>query len=324
VNHLSQAFAIALLSVALVPACATTDTPSPTPGFEVDLAPDPDVDPEELPPAEVAPEPIPDVPQDTLDADGSDLAQETISPEVVEAELPPQAVCPEVMGHVPAGTFLFGPPSQATEISHDYCVDLFEVTSAEFLVCVDAGGCEGYAAWEMCTTLDEKYSPNQCFPDRGEYPVNYIDWFRANAYCAWAGKRLPTPQEWERATRGDVGFTYPWGEDPLTCEHAHQGRGQIFDACLDYGGLANRPIEVGSYVAGVSPYGLFDTLGNVKEWVDIREDRSILPGDADKALARGGSYNEGEFFMTALAYDGQLGAGITSQGHGFRCVADPE
>lgn len=175
----------------------------------------------------------------------------------------------------------------------------------------------------MCLELEPDSSPNQCFEDRAEYAANYIDWFRAHAYCQWANKRLPTSQEWERAARGDVGFTYPWGEDPLDCDRAHQGRGQIFDSCLDHDGLPNRPIEVGSYVGGVSPYGLFDTLGNVKEWVDIREDTSTLPEDGDKALSRGGAYNEGDWLMTALAYDGQLGPQITSQGHGFRCASEP-
>ena len=231
--------------------------------------------------------------------------------------------CPSVMALIPAGAFDFGPGPLATTIDHDYCVDLFEVTAAEFKECVADAGCEGYEEWPMCQELDVEQSPNQCFEDRGEFAANYIDWYRAHAYCQWAGKRLPTTQEWERAARGDVGFTYPWGEDPLDCERAHQGRGSIFDSCLDYQGLANRPVEVGNYVTGVSPYGLFDGLGNVKEWIDIREDRSVLPQDGDKAQSRGGAYNEGEWLMTTLAYDGQLGPQITSQGHGFRCVSDP-
>jgi len=232
--------------------------------------------------------------------------------------------CPPVMVLIPSGAFDFGPGPLATTIDHDYCVDLFEVTAAEFKECVADAGCEGYEEWPMCQELDAELSPNQCFEDRGEFAANYIDWYRAHAYCQWAGKRLPTTEEWERAARGDVGFTYPWGEDPLDCERAHQGRGSIFDSCLDYQGLPNRPVEVGSYVTGVSPYGLFDSLGNVKEWIDIREDSSVLPQDGDKAQSRGGAYNEGEWLMTTLAYDGQLGPQITSQGHGFRCVSEPE
>lgn len=231
--------------------------------------------------------------------------------------------CPPTMTLILAGDFAFGPGPLSTPIDADYCVDLFEVTAGEFNGCVTAGACEGYQEWSMCQELELEFSPNQCFEDRGEFAANYIDWYRANAYCEWAGKRLPTSQEWERAARGDVGFTYPWGEDPLDCDRAHQGRGQIFDSCLDYGDLPNRPVEVGSYVAGVSPFGLFDALGNVKEWVDIREDTSALPQDGDKALSRGGAYNEGDWLMTTLAYDGQLGPQITSQGHGFRCVSEP-
>jgi len=224
---------------------------------------------------------------------------------------------------IAAGEFAFGPGPLATVLAEDYCVDLFEVSAGEFNACVAADACEGHAAWPMCEELDEEVSPNQCFADRGEFAANYLDWYRAHAYCAWMGKRLPTPQQWERAARGDHGFTYPWGEDDLDCERAHQGRGAIFDACLHYGGLPNRPIEVGSYVTGISPYGLFDTLGNVKEWVDIRDDPSRMPVDSDKARSRGGDFYEGEWLMTVLAYDGQLGPGLSSQGHGVRCVADP-
>ncbi|MBD91082.1 MAG: hypothetical protein CL940_12165 [Deltaproteobacteria bacterium] len=238
-------------------------------------------------------------------------------------EEPEASVCPPVMAWVPPGEFLFGPGPLAKPLDEGYCVDLFEVTAAEFNACVADGGCEGYEAWPMCQEIDLKLSPNQCVEGRGEFAANYLDWYRANSYCAWKGKRLPTSEQWERAARGDVGFTYPWGEDPLDCDRAHQGRGAIFDACVDYGGLPNRPIEVGTYVTGVSPYGLFEALGNVKEWVDIREDRTVSPEDGDSALSRGGAYNEGEWLMTTLAYDGQLGPQITSQGHGVRCVSDP-
>ncbi len=241
----------------------------------------------------------------------------------VSADATEQSLCPPVMAWIPAGEFDFGPGPLPTTLGADYCIDLFEVTADEFNACVADGGCEGYDQWPMCQEVEAESSPNQCVSGRGEHAANYLDWFRANAYCLWAGKRLPTPQEWERAARGDVGFTYPWGEDALDCERAHQGRGVIFDACLDYGGLPNRPVEVGSYVTGVSPYGLFDTLGNVKEWVDIRADPDALPRDGDKAMSRGGAYNEGEWLMTTLAYDGQLGPQLTSQGHGVRCVAAP-
>lgn len=155
-------------------------------------------------------------------------------------------------------------------------IDRFEVTNAQFSAFVEATG----AAPSGFFDVDELNQPDQ--------PVTGVLWKQAEAYCRWAGKRLPTEIEWEKAARGTDGQTYPWG-DAQTLNLAH----------LE----ADEPAPVHAFESDVSPYGVRGMAGNVSEWV------------ADTRIAEGGvcgtphhHESETEPFDPSLAYLAELAA----------------
>jgi len=150
-----------------------------------------------------------------------------------------------------------------------YLIDQYAVTNEEYQACVDAMVCtakhydDGTCYIYDGTTWVYGVVPAQF---RGATnPVVCVTWDEAKTYCEWAGKRLPTEAEWEKAARGTEGWKYPWGNLPFpTCEYAVMNDPNA-------GGLGcgtNGTLPVGSRPKGISPYGVYGMIGNVWEWVN--------------------------------------------------------
>lgn len=123
-----------------------------------------------------------------------------------------------------------------------YRIDAYEVTNRQYREFVDAAKATHPPTWP-----DGRFPPEQAL-----WPVTGITWLEADRYCRWAGKRLPSEAEWEKAARGADAREFPWGDT------FDEKKGNI-------GGTSLTP--VGSFPEGKSPYGAYDMAGNVSEWV---------------------------------------------------------
>ncbi|MCH9685354.1 MAG: formylglycine-generating enzyme family protein [Deltaproteobacteria bacterium] len=187
------------------------------------------------------------------------------------------------------------------------CLDVTEVKVSSYERCLRAGHCTE-AGKE--SGLDGEYSEsgycNRNHEGRGRHPMNCVDWHQAEAFCAWAGKRLPTLWEWEWAARGrDEARTYPWGEQVPTCERV----------VMDEGGNGcgkDRTWAVGSKPKGNSRDGVKDMAGNVWEWTSS--------GSDEERVVRGGSwFIFGPSFFRA-GYRSTDSPSSRFGGVGFRCA----
>ncbi len=131
-----------------------------------------------------------------------------------------------------------------------FWIDQVEVTNGMYGLCVQAGACRLPVKLNSDNRGDYFNDPQ--FSD---YPVIHVAWQDADLYCQWAGRRLPTEAEWERAARGDDMRTFPWGDEPPNADNSNS---------LNIVGDTTR---VGSYAQGASPFGALDMAGNVWEWV---------------------------------------------------------
>jgi formylglycine-generating enzyme required for sulfatase activity len=216
---------------------------------------------------------------------------------------------------VPAGEFTMG--SQDADASPDekpqhkvnvegFWISRTEVTNAQYAQCVKAGAC--------AAPSNRVYNQAE-FADR---PVVDVSWHDANAYAGWAGGRLPTEAEWEKACRGTDGRIYPWGS------------GVPSDKLLNYnvrtGGATT---DVGSYSQGASPYGLLDMAGNVWEWTNSMpkpypyraDDGREEVGDGLRVLRGGAFFDNARGVRCASRYWGDPYGPLDDIG--FRVVASP-
>jgi formylglycine-generating enzyme required for sulfatase activity len=221
----------------------------------------------------------------------SKASQPEPEPKPAPAGRSPETPAPADMVAVEAGSFLMGPAAGAPATTGAFAIDRTEVTSRAYAGCVAAGACTATRQGRGC---------NAGQPEREEHPANCASMIHAKAYCEWAGKRIPTGAEWEKAARGPSGQPYPWGDEPPTCDL------QVMRS-PDCETTSTAP--VGSRPAGASPYGALDMAGSVWEWTED-------PG-ARLPVLRGGAWNTGPVSMDHLyPYNGKKGTPST----GFRCV----
>jgi formylglycine-generating enzyme required for sulfatase activity len=215
--------------------------------------------------------------------------------------------------HVPAGEFLMGSNTgnQSEIPQHTVYVDEFwimptEVTNQQYAQCVRAGACTKPADGDRWRD-----------PAYANHPVTNVNWYQANDFAAWAGGRLPTESEWEKACRSTDSRVFPWGDQLPT------------QAVANYGNTVTDTVPVGSYPDGSSPYGVLDMSGNVWEWTssllapypyvadDGREDSDIN----DRRVMRGGSFYYTHYQLTC-SFRSPIGARVANPQNGLRLVFD--
>jgi serine/threonine protein kinase/formylglycine-generating enzyme required for sulfatase activity len=243
-----------------------------------------------------------------------------------EATLPEEIKDDEgvTMRLVPAGEFSMGSDNSVDVVSRPahtvtleaFYIDKFEVTNAMYAKC-DAPECRDPRNPGSLTRSVYYRNPNFA-----NYPVIYVDWWMASAYCTWRGARLPSEAEWEKAARGTDGRVYPWASQERNCFYSNLA------------GCEEDTSAVDKFEQGQSIYGIYDLSGNVWEWTnslfkpypyDPDDGRESLTAQGKRVL-RGGSFhifgvqsgtarNDTRFEMDPTYYGAYVG---------FRCAIDAE
>ncbi|MBM4299583.1 MAG: formylglycine-generating enzyme family protein, partial [Deltaproteobacteria bacterium] len=218
---------------------------------------------------------------------------------------------------IPGGAFIMGndedSPRQEVFVGAFY-LDKYEVTVARYAAFLKATGNVGVPEEWATVNLERD----------GELPVVSVDWQDASNFCQWAGRRLPTEAEWEKAARGGDERKFPWGNDTPSDERARFLKSYQNPVYKD--GVA----PVGSHPKGVSPYGVHDLAGNVWEWVADWFGESFSPGESRNPLGpksgkskvlRGGGWYDPPERVTAIRRM-HAPPGHRDDSVGFRCAMD--
>jgi len=216
-----------------------------------------------------------------------------------------------------------------------YWMGRTEVTNAQYERFVQATGHDAPGYWKGRKAPD----------GLGGFPLVYVSWDDASAYCAWAGDSLPTELQWEKAARGTDGRVFRWGShwDRTRCRNFELITGRAY-ASLDEWATAGAnwvrahdpiregPTAVGSYPAGASPYGCLDMAGNVWEWCADRWDGDAYnryakgdltpPAKGDYRVIRGGSWYCDNPRLFRCAWRRYYGPDNRNVIDGFRCARD--
>ena len=196
-----------------------------------------------------------------------------------------------------------------------FYVDRREVTVRQYRRCVSAGACTAAGIGQDC---------NWIVASRRDHPVNCVDWFQARGYCRWAGKRLPTEAEWEKAARGTDGRKFPWGNAPESCSRAVMNQGSPGCGALSTWRVGSKS------PAGDSPHGVQDMGGNVWEWCQDWYDRQYYlsapqrnppgPATGKRRVIRGGSWKNKYNPSVRSADRGYAPPRYRKHNLGFRCA----
>jgi len=186
---------------------------------------------------------------------------------------------PNEMVLIGAGDFIRGTnerlpdegPQHTLKVDAFY-IDRYEVTNLQYLKFIQNDGKR---------ELPKLLKGGQVPAGKADHPVTYVSWYDATAYCAWAGKRLPSDIEWEKAARGNDARSFPWGNEfsinnsnsPVRWKELH---------------LIGDTTPVGAFENGKSAYGVYDMSGNVWEWTSSRYE--AYPGNTRKSENYGGNY----------------------------------
>jgi formylglycine-generating enzyme required for sulfatase activity len=207
---------------------------------------------------------------------------------------------------VPGARFAFGEqrsvgrPGRAVQVA-SFHIDRTEVTVSAYADCLSAGACAAPDSDRPLCNWSHR-------SERAQHPINCVSWVDADRFCSWAGRRLPSEEEWELAARGTDGRIYPWGES--------EPEDQVCVRVDDVGDAGT--CAVMAHPSGASPYGALGMAGNVWEWTTGRE---TFPSGEQARTLRGGGWAADEFgpevtVLERIAHE----LDFSAPDAGFRCA----